>query len=188
MQGLYSRGYSAGPVKPCEYCCSCTALGIVWSLNSPAYIARPLQSSGWCRTSTALPHTARPTKRCVYGTASNGLCIMQGRQSPVYSTGPTQPCIYRRACTALRIVQGMHSCPYSVRLVQPCVYTVKTFELLQPYFWSSQLHVCCVRDKLQTSRDASNLVESLSVVETLLLFVKLGSSCRKSTHLVTFLP
>ena len=27
--------------------------------------------------------------------------------------------------------------------------------------WSSQLHACCVRDTLQTSRDASNLVESL---------------------------
>ena len=27
--------------------------------------------------------------------------------------------------------------------------------------WSSQLHACCVRDMLQTSRDASNLVESL---------------------------
>ena len=66
-------------------------------------------------------------------------------------------------------------------------FTVQT--LLQPYFaWSSQLHDCCVHDTLQTSRDASNLVESLGVVGTLLLFVKLGSSCRKSSHLATFLP
>ena len=27
--------------------------------------------------------------------------------------------------------------------------------------WSSQLHACCVCDMLQTSRDASDLVESL---------------------------
>ena len=39
-------------------------------------------------------------------------------------------------------------------------------------FWSSQLHACCVRDTLQTSRDASNLNQS--VVEKLLHFVKLG--------------
>ena len=50
--------------------------------------------------------------------------------------------------------------------------------------WSSR---CCVRDTLQTSRDASNLIESLSVVETLLLFVNLGSSCRKTSYLATFL-
>ena len=47
--------------------------------------------------------------------------------------------------------------------------------------WSSQLHACCVRDTLQTLWDAFNLIDSLSVVETLLLFVKLGSSCRKPT-------
>ena len=54
--------------------------------------------------------------------------------------------------------------------------------------WSSQLHACCVRDMLQTSRNASNLVESLWVVETLLLFVKLGSSCWKPSCLGTLLP
>ena len=41
-------------------------------------------------------------------------------------------------------------------------------------FWSSQLHDCCVRDTLQTSKDASNLIQS--VVEKLLYFVRLGSS------------
>ena len=40
-------------------------------------------------------------------------------------------------------------------------HTVKTFGLLQPLLWSSQLHACCVRDMLQTSRNASNLIESL---------------------------
>ena len=44
-------------------------------------------------------------------------------------------------------------------------------------FWSSQLHDCCVRDTLQTSKDASNLIQS--VVEKLLYFVRLGSSCRR---------
>ena len=53
--------------------------------------------------------------------------------------------------------------------------------------WSSQLHACCVRDTLQTLWDAFNLIDSLSVVETLLLFVKLGSSCRKPNNLATFL-
>ena len=42
--------------------------------------------------------------------------------------------------------------------------------------------------KKKTSRDASNLVESLWVVETLLLLVKLGSSRRKPSCLATFLP
>ena len=55
-------------------------------------------------------------------------------------------------------------------------------------FWSSQLHACCVCDMLQTSRDASNLVESFRVVETLLLFVTLGSSCRNPSYLATLLP
>ena len=64
----------------------------------------------------------------------------------------------------------------SSNMCQCLHYTVKTFGLLQPYFGSSQLHACCVCDTLQTSRCASNLIESLSVVETLLLFVKLGSS------------
>ena len=53
---------------------------------------------------------------------------------------------------------------------------------------ATQLHACCVRDMLQTSRDASNLVESFRVVETLLLFVTLGSSCRNPSYLATFLP
>ena len=55
-------------------------------------------------------------------------------------------------------------------------------------FWSCQLHACCVRDTLQTSRDAFNLVESFRVVETLLIFVTLGSSCRNPSYLATFLP
>ena len=62
--------------------------------------------------------------------------------------------------------------------------TVKVLGLLQPYFWSSQLHACCVRDTLQTSRDTSNSNQSLSVVEKLLPF---GSSCRKPSYLVTLL-
>ena len=53
--------------------------------------------------------------------------------------------------------------------------------------WSSQLQACCVHDTLQTSKDASNLTESL-IVEMLLIFVKLGSSCRKPSNLATFLP
>ena len=68
------------------------------------------------------------------------------------------------------------------------LYTVKTFWVTSTLFWSSQLHACCVCDTLQTSRDAFNLIESVSVVETLPLFVKLGSSCRKPSHLATFLP
>ena len=42
-------------------------------------------------------------------------------------------------------------------------------------FWYSQLHACCVSETLQTSRDASNLYQS--VVEKLLHFVELGSLC-----------
>ena len=54
-------------------------------------------------------------------------------------------------------------------------------------FWSFQLHACCVRDTLQTSRNASNLIESLNVVEKLFLLVKL-ESCRKPSNLAGFLP
>ena len=53
-------------------------------------------------------------------------------------------------------------------------------------FWSSQLHACCVCDVFQTSMDASNLVESLSVVEKLLLFVKSGI-CRKRSYFAAFM-
>ena len=41
-------------------------------------------------------------------------------------------------------------------------------------FRSSQLHACCdICDVLQTSKDASNLIQTLSVVEKLLLFVNI---------------
>ena len=39
-------------------------------------------------------------------------------------------------------------------------------------FWSSQLHACCVLDMLQTSRNASNLIENLSVVDMLSFLLK----------------
>ena len=54
-----------------------------------------------------------------------------------------------------------------------CVPHCKNIWVTSTILWSSQLHACCVRDTLQTSRDASNLIESLSVVEMLLLFVNL---------------
>ena len=57
---------------------------------------------------------------------------------------------------------------------------------IQPYFGHlSYMHVvyvtCC-----KTSKDASNQNQSLTVVEKLLLFVKLGS-CRKPSYLAAFL-
>ena len=59
------------------------------------------------------------------------------------------------------------------------VHTVKT---------SYYGHLSCMPVVyVQTSRDASKLIESLSVVETLLLFVNFGSSCRKPSYLATFL-
>ena len=72
--------------------------------------------------------------------------------------------------------------------LQQMLLHCKNIWVTSTIFWSSQLHACCVHDTLQTSKDASNLTESLSVVETLLLFVKLGSSCRKPSNLATFLP
>ena len=52
-----------------------------------------------------------------------------------------------------------------------CIYTVKTLGLLQPYFGHLScmpvVHVTCYT--LQTSKDASNLIQS--VVEKLLYFV-----------------
>ena len=44
-------------------------------------------------------------------------------------------------------------------------------------FWLSQLHTCYVRDTVINFKDASNLIQS--VVEKLLYFVRLGSSCRR---------
>ena len=56
-------------------------------------------------------------------------------------------------------------------------------------FWSSQLHACCVYDTLQTLRDTSNLIQSLNVVEKLLLYVKLGSAdCIPSISTITMQP
>ena len=53
------------------------------------------------------------------------------------------------------------------------MYHCENIWVTSTFFWSSQLHACCVRDMLQASRDASNLIQS--VVEKLLLFVRLGS-------------
>ena len=75
--------------------------------------------------------------------------------------------------TVLNILDGKH-------------YHCKNIGVTSTEFWSSQLHACCVRDMLQTSKDASNLIQSLSVVEKLLLFVKSGS-CRKPSYLAAFL-
>ena len=81
-------------------------------------------------------------------------------------------------------VYCLHSSAKSVHNSRKKQLHCKNIWVTSTIFWSSQLHVCCVRDTLQTSRDASNLVESLSVVETL-LFVKLGSSCRKLFGYIT---
>ena len=56
--------------------------------------------------------------------------------------------------------------------VMKCWGVVKNAMFSITMFWSSQLHACCVRDTLQTSRDAFNLNQSLSDVEKLLHFVK----------------
>ena len=65
-------------------------------------------------------------------------------------------------------------------------HTVKTFELFQTYFGHLScmpvVYVTCCK----TSKDASNQNQSLTVVEKLLLFVKLGS-CRKPSYLAAFL-
>ena len=58
-------------------------------------------------------------------------------------------------------------------------FQCKNIWVTSTIFWSCQLHACCVCDMLQTSRDASNLMQSLNVVEKLLLFVNLGSAYRK---------
>ena len=93
----------------------------------------------------------------------------------------------------LSLVGGVTSLEWSTSLAAfeiTAVQHCKNIWVTSTIFWSFQLHACCLRDMLQTSRDASNLIESLRVVETLLLFVKLGSSCRKSSYmyLATFLP
>ena len=82
---------------------------------------------------------------------------------------------------------NMHALNMHASEVQRCSTHCKNIWVTSTILWSSQLHACCVRDTLQTSRDASNLIESKSVVETLLLFVNLGSSCRKPSYLTTFL-
>ena len=109
----------------------------------------------------------------------------------------------RRRGDALREMVGDGLALWSLRLSQICEHSLvlrepgykakgnllhcKNIWVTSTILWSSQLHACCVRDTLHTSRDASNLIESLSVVETLLLFVNLGSSCRKPSYLATFL-
>ena len=59
--------------------------------------------------------------------------------------------------------------------MQVSLFHCKNICVTSTIFRSSQLHACCVCDMLQTSKDTSNLIQSLSVVEKLLLFVKLGS-------------
>ena len=73
-------------------------------------------------------------------------------------------------------------CATPVRMVQLCPYTVKTFGLLQPYFG----HLSCMPVVYVTHCKTSNQNQSLSVVEKLFHFVKLGS-CGKPSYLAALL-
>ena len=42
----------------------------------------------------------------------------------------------------VKVTQNILQC---IQLSMQGTYTVKTFGLLQPYFWLSQLHACCVQ-------------------------------------------
>ena len=88
--------------------------------------------------------------------------------------------------TLKSIVSGAQSLIYFTELPS-CSHCINIW-VTSTIFWSSQLHACCVHDTLQSSTDASNLIESLSVVETLLIFIKWRSSCRKPSYVATFLP
>ena len=64
-------------------------------------------------------------------------------------------------------------------------YTIKTFELLQPYFGHLSCMPVVYGDTLENFKGCFQFGWKL---ETLLLFVTLGSSCRKPSYLDTFLP
>ena len=52
--------------------------------------------------------------------------------------------------------------PYPPHL-RPAIWTIIPWHT-STIFWSSQLHAYCVHDTLPTSRDASNLIQTLSVL------------------------
>ena len=82
-------------------------------------------------------------------------------------------CCMDNTAGSFALRENKHILQYIARLQCKNIWFTSTI------FWSSQLHACCVCDTLQTSRNCSNLMQSLDVVEKLLLFVNLGSACRK---------
>ena len=83
----------------------------------------------------------------------------------------------------------LHTCIYIYRYVYIREFTIKSLGYFNHILVISVACLLCTRHvNLQTSRDASNLIESLNVVETLLLIVKLTSSCRKPSYLAILLP
>ena len=91
-------------------------------------------------------------------------------------------CFNRRRISDYPLFMAFLSCKLELVEAQYFVHGYcKNPLVTSTIFWSSQL-LACVRDTLQTSKDASNLIESLSIVETLLPFVKLGSSCRRPIY------
>ena len=87
-------------------------------------------------------------------------------------SGDLLGCLSSQVCPSLSLPQSLVHC--------------KNIWVTSTIFWSSQLNACCVCDTLQTSKDASSLIQSLSIVKKLLLFVKL-ESCRKPSYLAAFL-
>ena len=79
------------------------------------------------------------------------------------------PCLTPPPNNALLVNLAIHRVRIGSQFLYYPIYTIKTLKLnTLTTTWSFQLHTCCVHDMLQTSRDAFNLNQGLSVVEKLL--------------------
>ena len=108
-----------------------------------------------------------------------------------YTHTYTHTHMYTHTCTHTHMYTHMyihtHTCTHTHMYTRTHTHMhCNNIWVTSTIFWSSQLNACCVHGTLQASRDASHLIESLSVVETLLLFVNLGLFA-ESLAMATFL-
>ena len=93
----------------------------------------------------------------------------------------TEVRIHNFVISGLKIVMAERQVESNIRKITQaiCILHCKNIWVTSTIFWSPQLHTCCVTENIicTSGKDAYNLTPS--VVDKLLPFVILGSSCRR---------
>ena len=105
------------------------------------------------------------------------LSVLSVLLSSLFSQFCCPLCSLSSAILSVLLLCSLSSAVLSVLSVLLFSLHCKNIWVALTIFWLSQLHTCYVRDTVINFKDASNLIQS--VVEKLLYFVRLGSSCRR---------